>query len=174
MILEISGEDAKYGRVVLERKAAIACRRARIEELPQAATFWLAMMEEIGKHRESDFPSGWREAFVRYFERRIAAGEAAYFVAEADGKLVASAAAITRDGYPAEIHGIADGYVLGVYALPPYRGRGLGTELTKLTLEFLRERKVSRIRLHASPFGRKIYEGLGFAASNEMVLWAMA
>ncbi len=51
-----------------------------------------------------------------------------------------------------------------------YRGQGLATKLTELTIGFLRERNVASIRLHASPFGRRIYERLGFVDTDEMQL----
>ena len=145
-------------------------RRARLSELPDAAEFWLAMFREIGHDGLPSFRADWRTAFVRYFERRISAGEAAYFVAEDAGTLAGAAGAILRDGYPIEIHGVAHGYILGVYVQPRYRGHGAATKLTQMAVEFLRERNVANIRLHASPFGRNIYERLGFVDTNEMKL----
>lgn len=145
-------------------------RTAQSCEMPEMASFWLAMFEEIGPNPERDFRRDWRDAFVRYFERRIQAGEAAYFVAADNGKLVGSAAGILSDGYPTEIHGVVHGYVLGVYVLPAYRGRGIATKLTELTIDFLRRLKVASIRLHASPFGKSIYERVGFIQTNEMKL----
>jgi ribosomal protein S18 acetylase RimI-like enzyme len=153
----------------LQDLAVIEFRHVQLAELPEMARFWLAMFEEIRRNPQRDFRPDWRESFVRYFERRIGAGEAAYFVATDGAKLVGAAAGILSDGYPSEIHGVSHGYVLGVYVLPEYRGRGIATKLTELTIDFLR-RKVTSICLHASPFGRSIYERLGFVATNEMTL----
>ena len=155
---------------IVNGEPTIQFRRAHLSELPEIADFWLAMFEEIGRNPQRDFPPNWREKFVRYFERRIDAGEAAYFVANDGAKLVGTAAAILSDGYPSEIHGVSDGYILGVYVLPEYRGRGLATKLTELTVDFLRWLNVASIRLHASQFGRSIYERLGFVDANEMEL----
>jgi ribosomal protein S18 acetylase RimI-like enzyme len=154
---------------MIDGEARIEFRHAQLSELPEMAAFWLAMFEEIGRDPQRDFRPGWRENFVRYFERRIGAGEAAYFVANDGAKLVGAAAALVSDGYPSEIHGVPHGYILGVYVLPEYRGRGLATKLTERTIDFLRQ-NVRSIRLHASPFGRRIYERLGFVATNEMQL----
>lgn len=163
------GRGAQGHAAMMDVNPRIELRNARLSELPEMAAFWLAMFEEIGRNPQRDFRPGWRENFVRYFERRIGAGEAAYFVANDGAKLVGAAAAILSDGYPSEIHGVSHGYVLGVYVLPEYRGRGLATKLTELTIDFLRQ-NVASICLHASPFGRSIYERLGFVATNEMTL----
>ncbi len=149
-------------------KDGIRFRKAHAADLAAIADFWLAMFEEVGKHRESEFQPGWRERFAEYFSNRSDVGDAAYFVAVASGRIVGCAGAILRDGYPSIIHGIKNGYVLGVYVLPEYRGRGMATKLTTLAIAFLRECGAKTIQLHASYMGRPIYEKLGFIPTNEM------
>ena len=148
----------------------LAVRPAHTDELHQIAQHWLAMFEEVGKHREADFAPGWRERFVAYFTERIERGDAAYFVAVDDARVIATAGALFTDGYPAAIHGIRNGYVFGVRVEPAYRGRGLATRLTNQAIAFLQAGDPWAIRLHASPFGRPIYEKLGFEPTNEMQL----
>lgn len=73
-------------------------------------------------------------------------------------------------GFPAVIHGIRNGLIFGVHVDRAYRGHGIATHLTERAVSFLRERKPWAIRLHASPFGRPIYEKMGFTPTNEMQL----
>jgi ribosomal protein S18 acetylase RimI-like enzyme len=148
----------------------LVLRKASKADLPVIAEFWLAMFEEVGKHYESDFQSGWRERFVQYFHERTNRREASYFVAVGNERVVGCAGAILRDGYPFVIHGISNGYILGVYVHPGYRARGVARRLTELAVAFLREVGAKNILLHASPFGRSIYEKLGFVPTNEMRL----
>ena len=148
----------------------ITFRRATTEELSVAAGFWLAMYVEIGMFAEADFQAGWRERFVRYFETRSKTGEAAYFVAVDGDRVVATAGAMLRDGYPSVIHGLRFGYILGVYVLPEYRSHGLAKRLTQEAVGYLRAAGARSIRLHASNAGRPIYEKLGFTPTNEMQL----
>lgn len=61
-------------------------------------------------------------------------------------------------------------YILNVYTEPEYRGRGLATQLMQSALEFCEARHLTVITLHASPFGRPIYERMGFTQTNEMRL----
>ncbi len=61
-------------------------------------------------------------------------------------------------------------YVLNVYTVPEHRGRGYAKQLMNSVLGECRQRNVPTIVLHASPLGRPIYEGLGFVATDEMML----
>ena len=61
-------------------------------------------------------------------------------------------------------------YLHSVWTDAPYRGRGYARAITQAAIAHARERGHTRLVLHASEAGRPIYEGLGFAASNEMAL----
>jgi GNAT superfamily N-acetyltransferase len=151
-------------------QTAVSLRAAQPDELARIADFWLAMFEEVGKHYEPAFQPGWRERFVTFFEERLAHEDAAYYVAVDGERLIGSAGAFLMEAYPSAIHGLRSGYIFGVYVMPEYRGRGLATQLTQATIAFLRGKNAYRILLHASPFGRPIYERLGFVPTNEMEL----
>lgn len=149
---------------------ALTYRVAREEELPVCAQLWIEMFEEVGKYKESDFAADWRTRFVAYCARRMRCDELRYFVAERDGEIVGSAGALLRDGYPVEIHELRIGYIFGVSVRAAARRRGAATQLTQLCVDWLKAVDAGRILLHASRFGRPIYESLGFAPTNEMVL----
>ncbi|MGZ3505938.1 MAG: GNAT family N-acetyltransferase [Vulcanimicrobiaceae bacterium] len=97
-----------------------------------------------GSIRRSSFPIGANASSIIWGER-----------------IVGTAGALVRDGYPTAIHGIRTGYIFGVRVEPAYRGNGIATRLTRACIE---------IRLHASDAGRPIYERLGFSPTNEMRL----
>lgn len=147
----------------------LTIRPAHTGELNTCASFWIAMFEEIGMLHERDLPQDWRQRFVAYFSARIAADEARYFVALDGERIVATAGALLSEGYSA-IMGRQTGYIFGVCVDANYRGRGLGTTLTRESIAYLKNKACRRIRLHASPAGRPIYERLGFEPTNEMQL----
>ncbi len=128
------------------------------------------MFEEVGKHRAADFLPDWRGRFVEYCAKRMRAEELRYFVVDDEGGVAGCAGALLRDGYPFEIHGIPSGYIFGVSVRPQMRKRGIATALTLACVRWLEETGASRILLLASPFGRPIYERLGFVPTNEMEL----
>jgi GNAT superfamily N-acetyltransferase len=61
-------------------------------------------------------------------------------------------------------------WVLNVYVEPPWRRRVVAEGLLQTVLTALAERRIRRIGLHASVDGRRLYERLGFAPTNEMQL----
>lgn len=148
----------------------LAVRAGTASELATFAAFWLAMFEEAGVLHERDLAAGWRDRFCTYLAARIAANEGRFFVAVDADLIVGTAGAIVADGYPFVVHGIKRGYIFGVRVAPDYRGRGMATQLTQASIAFLRETGCEKIRLHASPYGRPIYERLGFVPTNEMQL----
>jgi ribosomal protein S18 acetylase RimI-like enzyme len=60
------------------------------------------------------------------------------------------------------------GNILNVYTAAEFRRRGLAGELMKAAMRWCRSNGVDVVVLHASPDGRRLYEAMGFAATNEM------
>lgn len=61
-------------------------------------------------------------------------------------------------------------YLLNFYTRPEARGLGLASRLLQHAVEDCRARNVRVVTLHASKFGRPVYEKFGFKANNEMIL----
>jgi len=62
-------------------------------------------------------------------------------------------------------------YLLNFYVAPEVRRCGLAYELLKTAVADARGRGINVLSLHASQFGRPLYERSGFEASNEMMLY---
>jgi ribosomal protein S18 acetylase RimI-like enzyme len=61
-------------------------------------------------------------------------------------------------------------YLLNFYTAPEARGRGLATQLLHHAVDECHACNVRVITLHASKFGKPIYEKFGFTQNNEMIL----
>lgn len=59
-------------------------------------------------------------------------------------------------------------YVLSMYTVPGYRGRGIAARIVRELVRWSRARGYGRIFLHASPLGRSVYARLGFRPGSEM------
>jgi ribosomal protein S18 acetylase RimI-like enzyme len=59
-------------------------------------------------------------------------------------------------------------YILNVYTAPHYRRKGIARELMQVVLEECRREGFISVWLHASEYGRALYESMGFEATNEM------
>jgi GNAT superfamily N-acetyltransferase len=60
--------------------------------------------------------------------------------------------------------------IVNVYSESAYRRRGLARRLMVAMLDWLRQQGYDTVSLHASDYGRPLYEALGFKATNEMRL----
>lgn len=115
----------------------------------------------------------WLDITLEFIEK--ARHKLAYkaFVAEVDGKIIASASCQLFAGlYP---HILTEsyrnyGYIWGVYVYPEYRQQGIAKKLTLLTIEHLKSLGCTRAMLNASPSGKPVYSSLGFCESNTMQL----
>jgi GNAT superfamily N-acetyltransferase len=61
-------------------------------------------------------------------------------------------------------------YLLNFYTIPEARGRGYAKQILEAAVAECRTRGPRVITLHASSFGRPIYERFGFTPSAEMML----
>jgi len=111
------------------------------------------------------------ERFVPWVRERIAKGTYVGWLIEEDGSVVAGAGLWVMDWPPhymdAEPH---RAYLLNFYVAPEMRGRGMARELLALAVGEAKARGIKVVVLHASKFGKPIYEKNGFAMSNEMML----
>ena len=109
--------------------------------------------------------------FAPWVERHLRAGTYVGWFAEADAVPVAGAGLLMLDWPPhfTDPQPIRS-YLLNVYTHPQHRGRKLARTMTELAIAETRRRGVAMMTLHASEFGRPLYEKLGFTPTNEMRL----
>jgi GNAT superfamily N-acetyltransferase len=84
------------------------------------------------------------------------------FVAESDGAIVGTSVA-THNGNV--------GWVGLVFVAPALRGRGLGRDLTSVTLRCFEDLGCRSVVLAATDLGRPVYERLGFKPDGEYVVF---
>lgn len=109
--------------------------------------------------------------FSPWVQRHLEAGTYLGWIAEVEGEAVAGAGLLLLDWPPHVIDPQPfRSYLLNVYTHPGHRGRGLARTLTEEAVAETRRRGIVIMSLHASEFGRPIYERLGFVPTNEMRL----
>jgi GNAT superfamily N-acetyltransferase len=117
----------------------------------------------------------WAARETAYFAKRTAEGGAQWYLAKAGEQFVGSACAYVDDSWAVTLlERPQNGWIIGVYVVPEYRRRGIARALTDAALTWLRGTECVEARLHASPYGRGIYESLGFELTNEMKLQLQA
>lgn len=100
---------------------------------------------------------------------RMGRGEyLAWLATTPDQAIVAGAGLWLVDWPPHMIGSGPRGNILNVYTVAAFRRRGLAGELVKTAMQWCRSNGVDVIILHAGTEGRRLYESLGFAGTNEM------
>ena len=93
------------------------------------------------------------------------------WLVEEDGPLVAGAGLWVIDWPPHFMDAEPQrAYLLNFYVAPEMRRRGLARDLLALAVAEAKARGIKVVTLHASKFGKPVYEQTGFTMSNEMIL----
>jgi len=88
------------------------------------------------------------------------------------GEKVVAGAGVTIVPWPGSPEDPAQrrAWIQNVYTEPEYRRGGLAKRLVEAAVEWCRAEGLINVALHASVFGRPLYEKLGFRQTNEMRL----
>ncbi len=109
--------------------------------------------------------------FEPWVRERLADSRYVGLLLEENGAVLAGAGVFFADFPPHYRHAEPGrAYLLNFWTAMEARGRGYAKQLVTACIEECRMRGSNVIVLHASPFGRPIYEKLGFTQTNEMML----
>jgi len=142
---------------------------ATIQDIPRIVDLKLAMFLESGHAGELRQDAS--EVIRSDYEQLYQESCARHFVARASGQVVACVGAFVKRDLPYRYYSPSIyGFVGDVYVAPGYRRQGLASRLTHDALAWLRSTGITTVRLLATESARGMYERMGFAPSDEMVL----
>ena len=109
--------------------------------------------------------------FVPWVRTKLEDGSYVGWLTSEDGRVVAGAGMWLMEFPPHWMHEEpVRAYLLNFYVDPEFRGQGLAHALLKTVIEETRRLGIKVVSLHASVFGKPLYERNGFELSNEMIL----
>ena len=142
---------------------SIPVRLATAGDVGALVSLRAAFLAEVAGADQSD--ERLLDALRGYFREAVPAGELVAYVAEAAGEVVATGGLVFHQHPPsARNPGGREGYIMNMYTVPPWRGRGLGSRVLHLLVGHARRSGCGRVSLHALPKGRPLYAKAGFAA----------
>ncbi|MGG6265421.1 GNAT family N-acetyltransferase [Leptolyngbya sp. AN03gr2] len=150
----------------------IEIRKAQCEEDGLIADHFYQMWLDNEVTPDS-FASDWRDQILQFIDVARRSLDYQAFVAVAGDQVIGSVGCQRFAGlYPIVFKPSyrCDGYIWGVYVGPPYRHQGIGRQLTKQSILYLRSIGCTHAVLNASPSGKALYEHIGFITSNLMRL----
>lgn len=111
------------------------------------------------------------QQFLSWVRLRLADARYVGLLLEEDGQVLAGAGIFFAD-FPPHFLDVQPcrPYLLNFYTAPQARGRGYANLLLRACVDECASRGAKTVVLHASPFGKPIYEKFGFEQTNEMML----
>jgi len=149
----------------------VRIREGALEDIPRILRHRRSMFWEMGNHDEAAHSQMLVSAGAFLREAMPRGGYRAWLAETPDARVVAGAgvAIVAWPGSP-EDPAPRRAWVQNVYTEPEYRRLGLARKLVAAAVEWCRQNGFVNVSLHASSFGRPLYEELGFRPTNEMRL----
>jgi GNAT superfamily N-acetyltransferase len=150
----------------------IRVRPAAVEDLGLILQHRTAMFSEMGCQDAARLAL-MRDSSQAFLRRGLVDGTyRGWLAAAADGRVVAGCgiAIIPWSGSP-EDPAPRRGWIQNVYTEPDFRHRGIARQIMETIVAWCRAEGFHAISLHASEFGRPLYESMGFRQTNEMRLY---
>jgi GNAT superfamily N-acetyltransferase len=145
-------------------------RKAGIDDLQHLLHHRRAMFEDMGE--SSAYLDRTERASSEYFREALTAGTYQAWVCETpEGEVIGGGGIVLSEwpGFPGEGRG-QRATILNMYTKPKSRRRGIARRLMETMIAWCRAEGFASVSLHASRFGRPLYEALGFEPTNEMRL----
>ncbi len=148
----------------MRNEEEIVYRRVTLSDASTLVDCRVRFLNELHNHVENDETEVVRESLQRYFTKAISSGDFVAWVAELDGKMVATGGMVVWQ-IPARYGGVESGrlgYLLNFYTIPKARRKGIATRLLNELVKDARLMGLRYLHLHASKYGESIYRKAGF------------
>ena len=148
----------------------ITIREGTVADIPEIARQRRRMCEDMN-YSDAEALSTMVTVTADYLKKAIPEGTFRSWLACDNGRVVAGGAVVIVP-WPAHAYDLEcrRATILNVYTEPEYRRRGIARQIMETMITWCREEGFARVTLHASEYGRPLYESLGFVDNNEMRL----
>ena len=158
----------------MRNKEEIVYRRATLNDVATLVDYRIRFLNELHSHIENGETKVIRASLLRYLTKAIPLGDFIAWVAELDGKIIATSGMVVWR-IPARYGGVESGrlgYLLNFYTVPEARRKGIGTRLLNELIKEAKSLGLKYLHLHASKDGISIYRKAGFVEPKmpELVL----
>lgn len=128
------------------------------------------MFREMGGDYERGL-TAFESASRSYLTSALEGGSYYGMIGEISGKAVAGGGVVIAawPGSPLNLDP-RRAWILNMYVEPEFRRRGFAREIIESLIGWCKQNGFQSVALHASEYGRSLYESLGFQSTNEMRL----
>lgn len=148
-------------------------RQADLRDLPLLMEWRMQVLREVFCIPKGQDMTSLEQANRRYYERHLADGghTACFCVEEGTGEIVGCGGICYQEEMPSPDNGSGlCGYLMNIFTLPPWRGRGAGRSTVAFLMQDARARGVEKLYLETSDSGRPLYRRLGFTEMRDYLI----
>jgi GNAT superfamily N-acetyltransferase len=148
----------------------IIYRKAEMEDILTLIDFRIIFLKEIQKNIAKEKEKALRSELKKYFTKSLN-HSCVSWLAEYNKNPVGLGTMVIRE-QPGHFNLIPGrtGYILNMFTLPDFRGKGICSEILKQLIEFGKSLKIQKFELHATKMGGPIYRNFGFKEPDDKVM----
>lgn len=138
-------------------------RRATLDDIDTLIYLRTELLREVGNLQHPNDEEEVAQANRKYLISKIPTGKFVAWVAESGEGIIAIVGLVFYERPP--LRGNLSGrevYVMNVYTLPNWRGKGIAASLIAASLDFVKTTDARRIWLRATREGEPVYRKAGF------------
>jgi GNAT superfamily N-acetyltransferase len=153
-------------------KDEITIRTATLDDAETIYRQRLAMFEDVWGALDPQRVAAMKATFIPWVRRGLADGSyRGWLACDNAGRVVAGGGLIAYEwmAHPRQLDP-RRAYIANIYTAPDYRRQKIARRIMETIIAWCRAEGFTAVSLHASPFGRPLYESLGFEPTNEMRL----
>jgi len=123
----------------------------------------LTYLEELQGARNEGYKLKLKKELTGYFSKNIENGNYIAVVAELEGRALSYGGMIIKQ-IPGDFNkpSYLEGEIMNMYTIPEARRKGISSLILKELLKISKEMGISKVALHTSKDGEKLYRKLGF------------
>lgn len=139
-------------------------RKASEEDIRLIVEHRLFYLEELQGKIDENYKTQLREDLQKYFQEAIGKGHFVALLAESGNKVLGFGGMVLKK-IPGDAHKTTclEGDILNMYTLPQYRRKGISSLILEGLLEEAKNMGLSKVALHTSKDGEKLYRKFGFS-----------
>lgn len=147
----------------------ITYRKATLADLEELVRLRIEFLKEVQNVETRQYSEeALRISLREYLSKSMQNDEFVAWLAIAENEIIATSGLVFFQITPGFT--LIDGkiaYILNIYTLPQWRGKGVGKQIFDCILQEAVNRGYKRVSLHASDDGRPVYEKFGFRLTGD-------
>ncbi|HEX7586001.1 MAG TPA: GNAT family N-acetyltransferase [Prolixibacteraceae bacterium] len=142
----------------------IQIHEIRSSEVELLTTYRLAYLTEMQGERSEEYQLRLKNELNQFFTQALAEDRIFAFLAEQDEKILSFGAMVLKK-IPGDFNqsSYLEGDILNMYTIPSARRKGISAMILEQLLAEARRRGISKVSLHTSKDGEKLYRKFGFS-----------